>query len=303
MDRRLRSSVAAVLCAAVVGAGVAACSGELDQLDDWDPPASSSGSASATPSAISGTQKIQVNGKSVNVSCSGEAADGEPVVILMHGMGDGVEKLAPLQQEVSKKHRVCSYDRLGAGASDKPGVPQNVESAGYVLDGVLDQIAGKNPVVLAGHSLGGLLAARYAPEHTDRVKGLVLMDATPPTMEADISNAIPENAQGPAAELRAQTLAQFHGENPEQLTVADGEVKSAGDIPVEVIQHGQPYLEAIPQYGKKLEQAWAAGQRKWLGLSSNAKPSTAEKSGHYIYVDQPDVAVQAIDRVAGQVQG
>ena len=47
-----------------------------------------------------------------------------------------------------------------------------------------------------------------------------------------------------------------------------------------------------------MEQAWAEGQRKWLALSSASKLSTATNSGHYIYVDQPDLAVQAIQRVA-----
>lgn len=126
------------------------------------------------------------------------------------------------------------------------------------------------------------------------------MDATPSTMLHDISTAIPESATGPAAELRAQNLAVFKGENPEKLVVPDGKVRSAGDIPVEVIQHGMPYLAAVPTYGPRLERAWAAGQRRWLALSSDSTLSTAAKSGHYIYVDQPDVAVKAVERVTAQ---
>ncbi len=122
-------------------------------------------------------------------------------------------------------------------------------------------------------------------------------------MSGDIEKAIPESAKGPAAELRAQNLAVFEGQNPEKLVVPDGKVSSAGDIPVEVIQHGKQYLAALPQYGPLLEKAWSAGQRKWLALSSDSKLSTAEKSGHYIYVDQPDVVVQAIQRVTSQAAG
>ncbi|NBF00195.1 alpha/beta hydrolase, partial [Nonomuraea sp. KC401] len=47
----------------------------------------------------------------------------------------------------------------------------------------------------------------------------------------------------------------------------------------------------------------SAGQRKWLALSSNSNLSTAAKSGHYIYTDQPDVAVKAIENVAAQAAG
>jgi hypothetical protein len=69
---------------------------------------------------------------------------------------------------------------------------------------------------------------------------------------------------------------------------------------VEVIQHGKQYLAALPQYGPLLEKAWSAGQRKWLALSSRAKLSTAKNSEHYIYIDQPELAVQAIQRVTSQ---
>ncbi|WP_309239583.1 hypothetical protein [Actinomadura sp. J1-007] len=126
------------------------------------------------------------------------------------------------------------------------------------------------------------------------------MDATPPTMSDDMKKAIPESAPGQAAQMRAQNLAVFQGQNPEKLAMPDGKVASAGNIPVEVIKHGKPYLAAMPKYGPQLEQAWTAGQRKWLALSSRSKLSTAAKSGHYIYLEQPDIAVQAIQRVASQ---
>ncbi|TQS20725.1 alpha/beta hydrolase [Microbispora hainanensis] len=292
---RIRTSVVAALCCTVLGAGVAGCDGE--SLENWDPLAPATRTAAAP---ISGTTKIEVAGRSVNVSCSGDPEKGGPVVVLLAGAGDGLDKLAAFQKTLSEHNRVCSYDRLGEGASDRPDGPQSFSSTGKILTGVIDRVAGDGPVVLAGHSLGGLIAARYAPDHQDRVKGLVLMDATPSTMLHDISTAIPESATGPAAELRAQNLAVFKGENPEKLVVPDGKVRSAGDIPVEVIQHGTPYLAAVPTYGPRLERAWAAGQRKWLELSGDSKLSTAAKSGHYIYVDQPDVAVKAIERVIAQ---
>ncbi|GAA2405390.1 alpha/beta hydrolase [Actinomadura vinacea] len=303
MLRKIKASAVAALCCAVVGAGLAGCGGASadDWGDDWDPFAPDTPKADAAP--ISGTKKIKVGGKSVNVSCSGDQAKGRPVIVLMHGGGDGLDKLAAIQKTLSGKNRVCSYDRLGAGASDKPDGPQNFASSGKVLTGVLDRIAGDVPVVLAGHSLGGLVAARYAPDHRDRVKGLVLLDTTSPTMVGDITTAIPESATGPAAQVRAQNLAIFQGQNPEKLVITDGKVRSAGSIPVEVIKHGKPYLAAVPEFGPRLEQAWTAGQRKWLALSGRSKPSTAAKSGHYIYLDQPDLAVQAIQRVTSQAAG
>jgi pimeloyl-ACP methyl ester carboxylesterase len=86
--------------------------------------------------------------------------------------------MAGFQKKPGATNRVRSYDRLGEGRSDKPQGAQTLRDSGRILAGVINRVAGNPPVVLARHSLGGLSAARYAPEHRDRVKGPVLMDAT-----------------------------------------------------------------------------------------------------------------------------
>ncbi|WP_245887023.1 alpha/beta fold hydrolase [Umezawaea tangerina] len=245
--------------------------------------------------------RIRVGDRLVTVSCSGRFGENKPVILLMAGLGDGLDKLSGIQTSLSKEHRTCSYDRLGEGSSDQPTGQQDLEDVEKTLSEVLDHVARHHPVVLAGHSLGGLIAARYAPDHQDRVKGMVLLDATPPTMLTDTTSLIPETATGPAAELRAGLLATTHGENPEKLALDDGPVRSAGTIPVEIVRHGNPYLAEIPEYGPALEQVWATGQQKWLALSPRSTQSIAEGSGHYIYVDRPDIALQAIQNIAEEI--
>lgn len=247
--------------------------------------------------ALTGTEKIDVDGRSVNISCSGQPAGDRPVVVLLHGGGEDLTTFADLQKTLSKDGTICSYDRLGAGASDAPDGPQSLDDAGEVLSRVIDRVAGDAPVVLAGHSLGGVIAGRYAPEHPDDVAGLVLMDATSPTQLADFEATVPADATGDAAVQRDATLAALGGKNPEMLAVPDGKVRSAGDIPVEIVQHGQQYLAAIGKEGPAMEQAWADGQRAWLALSERSNLTTAADSGHYIHQDEPDVAARAIDRI------
>ncbi|WP_460404073.1 alpha/beta fold hydrolase [Actinophytocola sediminis] len=288
--------MAIALSCVVAGVALTGC----EEASEATPPANPPASTSTEQELLAGTEKIDVDGRSVQVSCTGELAEGRPVIVLLAGAGDGLEKLAGIQETLSKQDRVCSYDRLGAGKSDQPAGPQDFASSGEVLTAVLDKAAGDHPVVLAGHSLGGLIAARYTPEHQDRVKGLVLVDATPSTAVADTLALVPETAASPAADVRAQMVAMSKGENPELLTIADGEVSSAGDIPVEVLTHGPEFLTAIPEYGPDLERIWSEGQEKWLALSSRSKLSVAERSTHYIYVDQPEIVVEAVQRVAEQ---
>jgi pimeloyl-ACP methyl ester carboxylesterase len=289
--KRIGTSVAAVAGCVLVGAALTGC----------DAPGVDEAVDEVKAELFTGTDTFTVEGRTVNVSCSGSIVTDEPTVLLMHGGGDDVTAMADFQEAIGADNRVCSYDRLGAGASDRPDGPQDYEAVGETLTGVIDAVAGGDPVVLVGHSMGGLLAARYAPEHPDEVAGLVLLDATSPTAIADMERRIPEDATGPAAELRAQTLAIFAGENPEQLVFEDGEVDSAGDIPVRVLQHGVQYLaQAEPEYGQGLEEDWTAGQNEWLNVSGDSRLEVVEGSGHYIHVDAPDLALEAVQDVVSR---
>ncbi|MEU9454481.1 alpha/beta hydrolase [Streptomyces sp. NPDC048277] len=312
---RTATATTALLCA-VTGAALtglpqassAAAMGQQNRLGSPEPAAAATvtkrSAAQRSGSLFTGTGKIKVGDRSVNVSCTGRPAPHRPVVVLMAGLGDGLDSLSGIQKTLSAKDRVCSYDRLGEGGSDAPVGPQTMNSTGKVLTAVLDRVAGHQPVVLVGHSLGGLIAARYAPEHQDRVKGLVLLDATPSTMAADLTRIVPASATGPGAEARDGYLAVSQGQNPEMLSFADARVRPAGDIPVEVIRHGVPYLaQSIPTYGPALERAWADGERAWLALSTNSRLSVATKSDHYIYVAQPDLVDQAVQHVTSRAPG
>ncbi|WP_405547896.1 alpha/beta fold hydrolase [Streptomyces phaeochromogenes] len=307
------TAVAATFCA-VAGAGIvgygettAQAAQAQTQAQDQDKTQSASSTAArqghgyghGDGHSFSGTKKIRVGGYSVNVSCSGHSAARKPVVVLMAGGGDGLDTMAGLQRTLSEKARVCSYDRLGEGESDQPHGTQTINDSSRILTGVLDRVTGDRPVVLAGHSLGGLIAARYAPDHRDRVKGLVLMDATIPALTAGVSKAIPDSATGMAAELRDQTIAVNGGQNPEKFVIADAKVRSAGNIPVQIIRHESQYAE-VPDYGPALEEMWAEGQEQWRTLSGRSRISVAAGSGHYIHVDRPDIAVKAIQRVTAQ---
>ena len=296
MSRIGKTSVLLALCSTVTAAALTGCTDDTGESDG------AANKPSQQVASFTGAKKIKVDGAAVNVSCSGTAEDAQPVVVLLHGGGDSLRKLAGLQRKLGKEHRVCSYDRLGAGASDKPQGKQSMTDTGKILTGVLDKVAGDSPAVLAGHSLGGLIAARYAGDHQDKVAGLVLMDATPPTQSADLRREIPADAPKPAAQLRAQTLAIFNGNSPEKLVIKDGKVRSAGDIPVTVIKHGVQYLAKVPESGPGLEKAWATGQHEWLKLSTQSKLTTAKKSGHYIYLDQPKIAVDAVQQVVAQAK-
>lgn len=104
-----------------------------------------------------------------------EGGDGPPVVLL-HGQGAFAEAWGPVIPALVARHRVI--------APDLPGLGRSVVDADH-LDGALvtawldDLVTGTcaEPPVLVGVSLGGTVAAHYAIEHGDRLRGIVLVDS------------------------------------------------------------------------------------------------------------------------------
>jgi len=99
-----------------------------------------------------------------------------PPVILLHSSGEFAALWSRVIPDLVTTHRVVAPDLPGHGASMR--VEGDLD-AGRVL-GWLGELIGRtcaSPPVLAGHGLGGAIAARFAAEHGDRVDRLVLVDA------------------------------------------------------------------------------------------------------------------------------
>ncbi|CAL9551047.1 alpha/beta fold hydrolase [Streptomyces sp. enrichment culture] len=291
MFRTLAKTVAAIAVVCTVAGAALVVQEEFGKDDGKD-------TAVDAGASFTGTKKIRVEGRSVNVSCSGSSDAEQPLVMLMAGGNEPLGNMAPLQKELSGKNRVCSYDRLGEGASDKleAGSLQHLNDVSVLLTGVLDQLAGTRPVVLVGHSLGGNIAARYTPDHTDRVRGVVLLDATVPHLARDMKRTVPADATGASAQARDGAIGANEGQNAEQLVIDDGPVHSAGDIPVEILTHESQY-SVFPEYETALEKMWADGQQEWLKLSTDSKVTTAKGTGHYIHTDNPGLTAKTVQDV------
>jgi len=98
-----------------------------------------------------------------------------PEVVLVHGFGDAAAGWVPTTLVLGKTHHVTLFDLPGHGRSSPRGDSLSMEQLEAGLQTVMDRTDGE--VVLVGNSLGGWLAARYALDHPDRVKHLVLVNA------------------------------------------------------------------------------------------------------------------------------
>jgi pimeloyl-ACP methyl ester carboxylesterase len=106
-----------------------------------------------------------------------EGPDDGPAFVLVNGLTQYAELWAGYRTAlVARGLRVATYDMLGQGASDKPGLFISQDDQVAALGLLIDQL-GKGPIFLGGISFGGLIALRYAIAHPDRLAGLVAMSA------------------------------------------------------------------------------------------------------------------------------
>lgn len=99
-----------------------------------------------------------------------------PVIVLIHGMASSGHYFQPLVPYLVNKYRIISIDLLGFGQSPKPkNIIYNYQTHIQSIAETLDQLGVTEPFVLAGHSMGALLALRFTALYPRRVQRLILI--------------------------------------------------------------------------------------------------------------------------------
>jgi pimeloyl-ACP methyl ester carboxylesterase len=103
-------------------------------------------------------------------------ADGEPWVLL-HGLGSVAAMWSPEMRRLRRSCRVLVPELSILGGTRCPGDGLAIAPALPVLAALLDRELPGRPVTLAGLSLGGWMAVRFALRYPERIARLVLIDA------------------------------------------------------------------------------------------------------------------------------
>lgn len=122
---------------------------------------------------------LDVGGRTVHVEVWGRDDPDAPTVVAETGVGGTAADWERVGELVDGDIRLVAVDRPGLGrsaAGPAPGVDTTVGR----IEAVLAGLGGRGPVVLAGWSMGGLLALGVAMERPDLVAGMVLVDPSHP---------------------------------------------------------------------------------------------------------------------------
>ncbi|MGB7555479.1 MAG: alpha/beta fold hydrolase [Candidatus Korobacteraceae bacterium] len=121
-----------------------------------------------------------VNGHDMHLYCTGA---GSPTIILESGWGSNSATWAKVQPELSRITRVCSYDRAGFGWSTAQPPPRDADTIARELHVLLQQADVQGPLVLMGHSAGGIYIRDYASHYPANIAGLIFVDSPAPLHE------------------------------------------------------------------------------------------------------------------------
>jgi pimeloyl-ACP methyl ester carboxylesterase len=119
-----------------------------------------------------------VNGQQIHVHEEKPERDRGPVAILIHGWSSSWFAVKPLLPLLNHRYHCYAIDLPGYGES--PRLPHRVTIDDYVelVAEFIRQVSDDAPVVLIGHSMGGMISLTLAMRYPDLVERLVLVCPT-----------------------------------------------------------------------------------------------------------------------------
>lgn len=261
-------------------------------------------------------ERYDIGGYQVHIHCVGK---GSPTVIVDVGLGDDSTDWLPVQAGVEPNSRICVFDRPGYGWSDFGPQPRNSLRIAFELETLLARAQIKPPYIMVGHSFGGYNIRVFTAKHPEKVKGMVLVDASHEDQYERFQISLPQNynrrsnilvlpkASGGDEHMnKPQVLREraFHAARAEISSLSQSakqvqENRQIPDMPLVIVSRGMPeWFGDLSQQTR--EKTWTDLQQELYLLSPNSQHVFAHESGHDIPQKQPQIIVDAINNVIEQ---
>jgi len=202
---------------------------------------------------------------------------------------------------------LITYDRPGDGNSeldtsnhdlDRHGILQVIEG----LEKGLKKLGYEGDVMLIAHSYGGFCATLYASRHPATVKAAVLFDCNQVCFFTDAyvdSAMVERKGLWADAKTRDQHLAQYYQSMNLQRTVT---FLRKSPFPATT-----PVIDLIagvkpPVWDSVTEARWIDCHRQFAAAQPNRQSITAYGCGHFIFRDNPPLAIGAIAKAYAGTQ-
>jgi len=255
---------------------------------------------------------VDIGGRSMHIYCVGE---GSPTVVLDAGLGWGLGAWRLVQPGAAEITQVCSYDRAGYGWSDAAPAARTSSEVSKDLHTILQKAGVATPVVLVGHSIGGLYAQHFAATYPSEVAGLILVESS--HADQGDSASIPQMVSmlklftaigvnrltldyGDEA-MNAVYLSNRTMETPPREMAAIP--TSSAEVRGSPLSLGTKPLIVMSSVQNDRDSTFHRMQLDLMTRSSNSTRILVDSSGHRVQIDQPGAVIGAIRDVVGWVRG
>lgn len=120
----------------------------------------------ASPATISGA-----DGAELHVEMEG--ADSGPILVFTHGWGLSARIWAEARRDLGARFGLVFWDLPGLGRSERPSIGYSIEGFAEDLHAVIDSLPADRPVILVGHSIGGMIVQTFCARHPELLNGRI----------------------------------------------------------------------------------------------------------------------------------
>lgn len=249
-----------------------------------------------------GSRLVDIGGgRRLSIRCTGS---GSPTVVLEPGLGEPASAMARwIAPDVARTTTVCVYDRAGHGRSD--AAPAGGADPARDLHALLERAHVPGPYVLAGHSLGGILALDYTRRYSGEVGGIVLLDSMHPHQTNVFARADRLLAIVPTLARTGLARLFFDPKEGQPVTQATQLVRDIEEMPAALDRAAKlttlgdrPLAVVTAATGSR--PGWAAQQDDLAQLSSTPVHRTVPGSTHASLVDDKADAAES-SRAIGDI--
>jgi pimeloyl-ACP methyl ester carboxylesterase len=221
---------------------------------------------------------------------------GNPAVVFETGFTGGVLFYWKLQNRVAAHTRTLVYERAGLGRSDPGPQPRTAEQMARDLHALLAALDIRPPVVLVGHSAGGLFMRVFAHDYPADVAAMVFIDPATEASYERMRQSSPGDWQSMEAKLSAGLRQQWNA-----LPESFNEARSAWplpSIPYVMITATKPLGEWALKSPKDME-AWSKEHQALLSELSSTTTThiILAQADHLSVLNEPSVAKAILDTV------
>jgi pimeloyl-ACP methyl ester carboxylesterase len=251
---------------------------------------------SSNPEQTVGRGMVEVDGAGLSYWCAGS---GSPSVLIEQGLFSTSREFGgeedwygwsePLLDIATFTH-VCVYNRRGVTDSDpvETGAIRTIQDQTDDLVAFIDTLGIERPLVLVGHSWGGLMIQQFAKQQVERVAGIVLVDSTHP-LTFQMFDIVPPPPLP-----------------PEWIDIARsaelvGSLGDLGDLPVVVLAAGFFPGATDSEDDQRGIQISETLQRDLTSLSTDSAITILKDSNHHIMIDRPDAIVEAVRMIIERI--